>query len=337
MDAKQKTEEEALALVESAARLSDEERAPLFAAFAARSGAHEEALQWAQRYLRLLSQAGKPRFSEHDMRRIRRQANIARLAEPSRWVPVVAALALLATFLVTRSLPRAPTAPQPLAGATEKLEIAYETGRAHRQVSLEDGSTLWLDWHSRVVVGLDDDARRISLSRGRAAFSVAADAQRPFIVTAGGLTTRVTGTQFEVDLRGQNGPAVGVVEGSVKVSFESQAVTLGARGQVQLRQRVLERSQDPFGDQVASWRDGRLVLREVSLSEAIAALQPYSRFTVDMSRIEHISARVSGTYFADRADDGLLGLAQTHRLVVEQRGQTLVLKPGRPTRASLTR
>ncbi|MEM9182193.1 MAG: FecR domain-containing protein [Pseudomonadota bacterium] len=329
MGAPNTIEDEALALLEQSAHLPDEQREQLFESFTAGSDAHAKALRSAQRYLCMLSQTDPRPFSKQEKRLIRRQVRIARMTEPRRWVPVAGILALLTAWLVTLNDQRVPSGAETVVAAPAKPAVNYETGRYHREIKLSDGSTLWLDWHSQISVSMQEDKRRLTFHRGRAAFSVAPDTRRPFEVSAGGLTTRVTGTQFEVDLRRSERPAISVVEGSVEVSFESQTLALRARDYVVLQGRDLELSASTFRDELSGWRDGRLVLRDVSLSEAIATLQHYSRFTVDTSKLAHLPARVSGTYFVERADDGLFGLFETHRLIVEQQGRTLVLRPPR--------
>src|SRR5690606_27625801 len=86
-----------------------------------------------------------------------------------------------------------------------------------RQISLPDGSLLDLNTGSRVAVSLHRHRRIVTLEAGEVLFTVAADADRPFLVEAGHAHVRVTGTQFNVR-RDPGQVTVAVTEGSVQVS-----------------------------------------------------------------------------------------------------------------------
>lgn len=67
-----------------------------------------------------------------------------------------------------------------------------------RSVSLPDGSRVRLLHHSEVKVAFSDAVRNIVLTNGEAHFEVAHDANRPFVVSAGGVNVRAVGTAFLV-------------------------------------------------------------------------------------------------------------------------------------------
>lgn len=87
---------------------------------------------------------------------------------------------------------------------------------AIRSVGLADGSVVTLDAASAVEVAFSRDARRLTLSRGRARFSVAHDG-RPFTVSAGGGETIARGTVFDVALGADGRVAVALWRGVVDV------------------------------------------------------------------------------------------------------------------------
>ncbi len=78
--------------------------------------------------------------------------------------------------------------------------VSYETGTGERRVvALADGSSISLDAATRVDVRFLGDRRELWLRRGRAKFTVAKDALRPFSVEAGSRMVVATGTQFSVE------------------------------------------------------------------------------------------------------------------------------------------
>lgn len=77
----------------------------------------------------------------------------------------------------------------------------YETQRGQPQtVKLADGSTVRLDGATRLDVTIAGDKRVAMLGSGEAYFDVAHDPARPFTVLAGGSSTRVLGTAFDVTI-----------------------------------------------------------------------------------------------------------------------------------------
>jgi transmembrane sensor len=63
---------------------------------------------------------------------------------------------------------------------------------------MPDGSILWLNSSTKILVNYSDDYRRINLVKGEAHFEVAKDATRPFEVYADNRLIRAIGTAFTV-------------------------------------------------------------------------------------------------------------------------------------------
>ena len=94
----------------------------------------------------------------------------------------------------------------------------FETQRGQpRTVKLDDGSMVRLDGASRLDVTIAGDKRVATLATGEAYFDVAHDPARPFTVLAGGSSTRVLGTAFDVT----------VARGAVKLEVYRGTVRFG--------------------------------------------------------------------------------------------------------------
>lgn len=91
-----------------------------------------------------------------------------------------------------------------------------ETVGSIRRV-LEDGSAIDLSPGAEVAVAYSADQRQVRLLHGKATFKVAKNPERPFTVTAAGITVRAVGTAFNVDLQSA-AVAVVVTEGRVQVN-----------------------------------------------------------------------------------------------------------------------
>lgn len=151
-----------------------------------------------------------------------------------------------------------------------------------RRVTLEDGSSMILNSSSVVQVRFQKDTREVLLRQGEASFQVAADKGRPFIVRAGDLAVRATGTNFAVRLQPQQVSVI-VDEGAVQVQRadlqlgDEQTVTrnqslvadTGKRmKQVRLSEQDIQRR--------LAWRDGMLIFNGERLAEAATEVNRYA-------------------------------------------------------------
>lgn len=99
---------------------------------------------------------------------------------------------------------------------------------------LDDGSVVRLNRDAAIVVEFSAGERRVRLEQGEAAFEVAKDANRPFVVISSGIAISAVGTSFNVRL-GARAVDLIVVEGSVAVGGDSpRMVTAGQRAMITL-------------------------------------------------------------------------------------------------------
>ncbi|WP_406624390.1 sigma-70 family RNA polymerase sigma factor [Acidovorax sp. SDU_ACID1] len=104
-------------------------------------------------------------------------------------------------------------------------QAAFATPRGQRlNRALPDGSLLALDADSRAEVAFDARRRAVRLLQGAAFFEVCAEAARPFVVDAGGVTVTVLGTRFGVELDPAGGVLVQVESGRVRVERGGQVL-----------------------------------------------------------------------------------------------------------------
>ncbi len=85
----------------------------------------------------------------------------------------------------------------PIETKTEGLVFNTKMGESLSHV-MPDGSILWLNSSTKILVNYSDDFRRINLVKGEAHFEVAKDATRPFEVYADNRLIRAIGTAFTV-------------------------------------------------------------------------------------------------------------------------------------------
>jgi len=171
------------------------------------------------------------------------------------------------------------------------FEQSFASKRGQQiSVALPEGSTLRLDTATRVEVAIYRDRREVHLPQGQALFDVRSDSERPWHVFAGPMRITVLGTRFAVR-HTQDGLEPGrvhvvVEEGRVRVARDGvghEAMSASpAFVELTAGQRVTADAQGriagvaaAFPGTAMAWRDGRVVLSDTPLGEAVAEFERY--------------------------------------------------------------
>jgi transmembrane sensor len=161
----------------------------------------------------------------------------------------------------------------------ESKAVIYATAKGERrEVVLPDGTRVALNADTRLAVAMQPGRRELTLASGEAAFQVAHDPKRPFVVRLGDRELRDVGTEFDAVRQGGL-IRVTVREGMVAVfrpNAEQRSLSLGPGSRLEHR----EGSPDMTvlaadADEAFSWRSGRLIYRNRPLSEVVADLNRY--------------------------------------------------------------
>lgn len=187
---------------------------------------------------------------------------------PARRWPVLAALGMAAACLVAAPL---------LWNAAQGRETVYRTGPGEtRDLALADGSHIRLGGGSQIRVRLGWRSRRVEMAEAEAAFDVARDPGRPFVISVGDQQVRVVGTAFNIR------------------HFDRSVVVTVRRGVVEVRQPglgpgpvarltpgdELRHAEGTSGSVRArvdprvayGWTEGRLICRDRPLPDIVADL-----------------------------------------------------------------
>ena len=165
---------------------------------------------------------------------------------------------------------------------TWQIQLGTATGRQLNQ-ALPDGSSIALDAQTRLDVRYYGSRRYVQMHHGAAFFSVARNADAPFIVDAGPARITVLGTRFEVALDNQGGLRVAVEEGRVRVQERGSDADLADAGdgweltgsQSLDWQPGQPPRRDSSAEEVAAWRNGWLDFRHEPLGLAVQRLARY--------------------------------------------------------------
>ncbi len=196
-------------------------------------------------------------------------------------------------------------------GLLDRLISDYATGTGEfRTVAFADGSQAELDADTALSVDYSPQRRRIKLLRGRALFTVVADAGRPFRIDALNGITEALGTQFVVH-RTDDQVIVTVVEHAVTVTLNDAPGAIDSPARLDAGQEI---AYDASGlgsvslsrnKTETAWRQGKLVFEDQSLKTVVSDLNRYRRGAIVLLGPDLESLRVSGI-FDIRHPDGVL-------------------------------
>ena len=179
-----------------------------------------------------------------------------------------AASLLLAVAVTVLLVYKSRTAQQP---AAQAWTILHTAPGERRQVSLPDGSTVWLNAQSilKYEPGFAGRKREVYLE-GEAFFTVQKNEQLPFIVHTRQLHTQVLGTSFDIQAYDSTRLTVTVTEGKVSVGSNMHPLgILTQNQQLQYNQSTAAVQLNKVdGETLTAWRNGRLLLNNTSMEEA---------------------------------------------------------------------
>lgn len=170
-------------------------------------------------------------------------------------------------------------------------ESSYSTALGQiKEVVLADGSVVFLNTDTRIIVRFTEKRRDITLLQGEAQFDVAKNKSRPFIVSAGDTAVRAVGTSFIVALLPKKPMRVLVKEGIVELQRTNAAAATPVRATANIQATA------PSGGPIVTvavpddrlvrdlaWQQGRIALDNQSLEDAADEFARYSdvRIIVD--------------------------------------------------------
>ena len=181
---------------------------------------------------------------------------------------------------------------------------AYEHVQADttlRTVTLPDGSEIELNLGTELTYANYKDQRRVTLSKGEAFFKVSHDATHPFVVQAAEGRVRVTGTQFNVWMY-QDQVKVTLLEGSVlvtsnkKLSGDGLRLEPGMQARYKAGDYAAQISQTYANSPDLAWRNGKLVLDNLTLADALPLINRYLSTPLVLADRATGALRVGGVF-----------------------------------------
>ena len=208
-----------------------------------------------------------------------------------------------------------------------RLTRIINNGRNLKMVELADGTKIWMNPGTTITYNkrtFSDSIRHVNLS-GEAYFNVAHDANKPFRVKAGQLTTTVLGTSFNVEAyENEAETRVMLVTGSVKVNAGKSEEMLRPGQLLDFSKhtaRVNIKSVD-ISDKEEQFTHGRLVFENLPLEEVLKRVARVFDIKITVAD-DHIlkNKQITGTYYRDNANLALTRILFIHGLRHHKKGE----------------
>ena len=240
------------------------------------------------------------------------------MVSAKRWIPIAASL-ILTIGLIWWLFP----APKP----TSSLIVSNSP---REEMVLNDGSSITLNTCSRLICDqpFNDDQRVVELD-GEGYFQVKSSREWPFIIHAGQITIKVTGTQFNVRAYPNlNVTEVSVMEGTVEVTTSSESsVHLLLAGQTALFDKTtgelqIESTTNP---NILAWLTGKISFQETPLSEVVETLGRVYGVTIQVSDTTINDKKLTARFSDNSLDFVLDVVCVTFNLNFKKEGNTIFL------------
>ncbi len=213
------------------------------------------------------------------------------------------------------------------------------------RVVLPDGSVAEYSAGTQLALDFGGPTRRVSFTRGEAHFEVMHDAERPFVVTAGGFAVRAVGTAFAVQVAGDSTEVL-VTAGRVAVNAVSAAdpaaaapasaplAVVEAGESVAMSRRpgnpapvVAPLARAHAAGRLA-WRERRVQFSAAPLAEVIAIVNRHNRVQFSIADADLAAVPLSGVFRLDAPDELAHLLESNFSLVIERPDvDRMVLRP----------
>ena len=246
---------------------------------------------------------------------------------PLKWaIGIAASIILLISIYFLANLTNPSTEIQQLSLANNVTEVPLE-------ITLEDGTKLWLNKESSLQYpeAFDRDRRWVTLS-GEAYFQVSPDPQRPFVIQTESSNTEVIGTSFNIR-NYHHEPVVEVWVESGKVAFSSvkdqlqEKVFINSGEMVSFDKRANSISKRKIGNQNhLAWKTGKLVFQDVPLDEVFDVLSENFNIRFLVKNDALLNCHFIGTFDNEKLEDILQLISFSMNITFDMNNEGYVIE-----------
>lgn len=229
------------------------------------------------------------------------------------YVSVAAALVLITWLFAERYFsPQTPT----------RFHTLYVPAGQRVSFTLEDGTTVWLNARTKMTYPavFDPKERRVAVE-GEAFFAVAKEIDRPFIVSAGEVELRITGTRFNLyNYPHEDFSRISLLEGRLEVlnlSHPLERVTLQPHHELTVRKGQMSLAEITDAN-CFLWKEGIYSFENEPFGNILKKLELYYDIRIEVTDVEMLRWRYTVKFRQrDGIDEILRLLQQVHRFQMQ--------------------
>lgn len=220
-------------------------------------------------------------------------------------------------------------------GAAQAKTYKTEVGEQKR-VTLSDGTEVFLDSDTKLIVSFDDELRLIDLPYGRANFRVVLDSKRPFEIKAPRTVTVAGRSIFniqrdggEIDLVVLAGHAS--IDGAVNGSGKSVSIVNAGERLTISSSRALV-AEKPNLLPLIAWQKGKAIFDNNTLASAVHEMNRYSVIQLEVADPRIANMKVSGIYSVGDSSEFAYSLARILPISVRRTENVIEIVPAKTRR-----
>ncbi|WP_256011385.1 FecR family protein [Desertivirga xinjiangensis] len=169
-----------------------------------------------------------------------------------------------------------------------KVLVLENQGTTLYKRELEDGTVIWLNPGARIEVPehFAANKREVSMT-GKVFFEVSKNPKRPFLIYAGGVTTKVLGTSFLIKAEKGKDTEVEVLTGKVAVAVSDKENDKGVmllpeqRAVYSTEEQSLKKDITSAQSEVKIWKRPRLSFENTQIREVLSVLEDNFDITIN--------------------------------------------------------
>lgn len=256
------------------------------------------------------------RFRQRVSARPETEARVIKMQPTFPWLRVAAVVAVLLAAGGLWFL---------LAG-NQSRELTLAAGDTVRNDTLPDGSIVTLNKHAVVSYPATFKGTREVKLEGEAFFDIAANPEKPFIITANDVTIRVVGTSFNV--KSSPGKTEVIVEtGAVEVSKDKHTLQVRLNEKVVVTGEKAELVKQTNTDDLYSYyRTKSFNCNETPLWKLVATLSEAYNTDIVIGNEQLRNLPLTTTFTDSSLDEILNVISKTFNISIEKNGKQIILK-----------
>ncbi|MDR2120859.1 MAG: FecR domain-containing protein [Tannerella sp.] len=203
-------------------------------------------------------------------------------------------------------------------------------------ITLPDGTRVWLNSHSKITYPCDYGVRERALSlTGEAYFEVAKDPEKRFLVKTGDMKIEALGTSFNVKAYDEDGKTVTTLfDGSVQATVGNKTIKIAPDEYVAYnsKSRSLTYGDAENAAYAAMWRNNELVFNRQTLDEIAVIFNRLYNIHVQFESKKIRNYRFSGVIKNNSLDNAIEIISLTAPILYKCKGDTIILSERKKTR-----